>query len=219
MASPASVGQSLAQAIGMTRMGERAAVKLEFTEVGLVSPEVGIPHNTILTAQALSLPTFPVPNTAIPGDLNFGKLLFADAEVVTGGLAAAGETDFYKFNGSAGDIINAEVLSVVPNRFGSFDIDPMIRIFRQDGITVVPQGAGVAFNDDEFESLDSALIDIVLPATETYYVQVLPFSSSDTGNYELYLYRFRAIPEPAAISLVIVGVIAVASTKRRMRRA
>jgi hypothetical protein len=157
-------------------------------------------------AQPLTLPTFPVPNTAIAGDLNFGKLLFADAEVITGSISLAGQTDFYSFSGTAGDIINAEVLSNVPDRLvaGNF-IDPMIRIFRQDGVTVVPHGAGIAFSDDEFESLDSALIDIVLPATETYYAQVLPFNSTDTGNYEMFLYRFRAIPEPAALSLLTLA--------------
>jgi hypothetical protein len=221
MASPASVGQTLAEAIAGTYMGERAAVKLEFTEVGLVSPEVGAAHGTPATAQPLTLPTFPVPNTAVPGDLNFGKSLFADAEVVTASIATVGQADYYSFSGTAGDIINAEVISLVPDRFGAGDVDGAITMFMPDGVTPVVHGIGTAFNDDEFESFDSALIDIVLPATGTYYVRVnsSPLAPGDTGAYELYLYRFRTvIPEPASLSLLMLGALVAAGSARRARQ-
>jgi hypothetical protein len=225
MASPVSVGQTLTEALNGTRMGERAAVKLEFIEAGTVSPEVIVPHNTFLTAQALTLPTFPVPNTAIAGDLNFGKSLFADAEVVTASIGLPAEIDYYSFTGTAGDIINAEVISQVPDRFAGNGIDPVVRLFHSDGITVVTQGTGTAFNDREFESFDSALIDVVLPVTGTFYVQVhsfpvAPGTSVDTGDYDFYLYRFRAepVPEPSAITLMSLGIIGVANSGRRSHR-
>jgi hypothetical protein len=220
MASPASVGQTIAQAIAPTVLGERSAVKLEFNEVGLVSPEIGVAHGTPATAQPLTLPTFSVPNTAKPGDLRYGMNLYADAEVVTASINAAGQHDWYQFSGTAGDIINAEVMSVVPSRFGAFDIDPMIDIFMPNEVSLVPQGVGAAFNDDEFESLDSTLIDIVLPATGTFYARVRAFSFGDTGNYELYLFRFRAeaVPEPAAVTLsACCALLAMGAARRRGR--
>lgn len=220
MASPASVGQTIAEAIAPTVMGERSAVKLEFNEVGLVSPEVGVAHGTPATAQMLSLPTFPVPNTAILGDLRYGMGLTADAEVVTGSLSVPFEKDVYKFAGVAGDVINAEVISLVPSRFGVTDIDALVELIMPDGVTFVVQGAGIAVNDDEFESFDSTLIDIVLPVTGAYFVRVgaTPFFPGDTGDYELFLYRFRSrpVPEPGALTMLVFGVLfAVGSVRRR----
>ena len=221
MASPASVGQTIAEAIAGSYMGERSAVKLEFNHVGTVSPEVGVAHDMPATAQPLTLPTYPVPNTAVPGDLVFGMSLFADAEVVTGSIIAPFETDMYSFSGVAGDIINAEAISLVPARFGVTDIDSLIELFMPDGVTPVVQGGGVAVNDDEFESFDSTLIDVVLPVTGTYFVRVgaTPFVPFDTGDYELYLYRFRAlaVPEPAALSLLMLGAVLAAGSTRRAR--
>jgi hypothetical protein len=217
MASPASIGQTIAQAIAGTRMGERSAIKLEFNEVGTVSPEVGAAHGTTATAQLLTLPTFSVPNTAIAGDFNFGKNLFADAEVVTGSIGATSQLDYYMFSGTVGDVINAEVVSTVPSRFGTTDINPQITLYRPDGTTVVALGTGSAFNDNEFESVDSALIDIVLPVTGTFYVKVNAATSTDTGNYELYLYRFRAevIPEPATFALLPLALFVATGIRSR----
>jgi hypothetical protein len=220
MASPASVGQTVAEAIAPTVMGERSAVKLEFNEVGLVSPEVGIAHGTPATAQMLTLPTFPVPNTAVPGDLRYGMSLSADAEVVTGSLSLPFEKDVYKFVGTAGDVINAEVISLVPARFGVTDIDALVELIMPDGVTFVAQGAGIAVNDDEFESFDATLIDIVLPVTGAYFVRVgaTPFFPGDTGDYELFLYRFNArpVPEPGVLTLLVFGALfAVGSVRRR----
>jgi hypothetical protein len=221
MASPASVGQTLAEAIAGTYMGERSAVKLEFTEVGLVSPEIGAAHATPATAQFMTLPNFPVPNTAVPGDLRFGFNLSADAETVTASISAPGQVDFYEFAGVAGDIVNAEVISLVPNRYAGIGVDSQIDIFMPDGVTPVP--GGHSFNDDEFESFDSTLIDVVLPVTGPYYVRVRSsavFAPADTGAYELYLYKFHAtlIPEPTALSLVIFGAALVSGLSRRGRR-
>jgi hypothetical protein len=160
-----------------------------------------------------------VPNTAVFGDVNFGNPLAADAEVVTASIGAAGQSDYYSFSGKAGDVINAEVISVVPNRFGAADVDSQIRLYMPDGTTLVPQGAGTATNDDEFESFDSALIDVVLPVTGTYYARVnaSPFVSSDTGNYELFLYRFYVVPEPTSIALLMLGALMAVGSARRAR--
>ncbi len=217
MASPLSVGQSLSTAIGDTYHGERSAVKLEFTETGTVSPEVGVPHGLPAAAQLLTLPTIGVPNTLMPGDAYFGLDLFADAETVTAAITAPGETDYYSFTGSAGDIFNVEVISIVPDRI-SPKLNPEVTMYLTDGTTPVPQGTGSAFNDDEFEFLDSALIDVVLPSAGTYYVRVNASGlvPTDTGDYELFIYRFRAeVPEPSTLVLAVMGLAVMLATRRR----
>jgi hypothetical protein len=224
MASPASVGQTLAQAIGGTVMGERSAVKMEFTEVGTVTPEVGVAHNNAATAQALTLPTIAVPNTALLGHQNHGMYLNADVEVVTGSIGAAGQLDYYSFSGTAGDRMNAEGISLVPLRYGAGagpnNVDTTLTLIMPDGVTPVP--GQPSFNDDEFESFDSALIDVLLPVTGTYYVRVgvTQFLPNDTGKYELYLYRFRtsAVPEPTTLVLVALGGLAALGSIRRRAR-
>jgi Ca2+-binding RTX toxin-like protein len=52
-------------------------------------------------------------------------------------------------------------------------------------------------NDDQFEPTDSSLFDFRLPADGTYIVEVDTFSSAttphtDTGSYELFMYRFES---------------------------
>jgi hypothetical protein len=230
MASPGSIRQTISEAVAGTVMGERSAVKLEFNEMGTVTPETAGFHSTPATAQPLSLPTFSVPNTALPGDLNFGKALFADAEVITAaiiddGIPLSGESDYYSFSGFAGDVINAEVLSFVPNRLAPGNpVDPEIGLYMPDGATLVSLGAGFAFNDDEFESEDSALIDVILPTDGTYYVRVSASTASrpdDLGDYELFLYRFGAvtIPEPTTACLLVLGVFFAVGKGRRLRLA
>jgi len=186
----------------------------------MVTPEIAAAHGNAVSAQALTLPTYPMPNTAVLGDQNYGMNLFADAEVVTASIGAPGQLDFYSFAGTAGDIINAEVISLVPNRYGETtgpsNVDATITLLMPNGVSQVP---GPSFNDDEFESFDAALIDVVLPVTGTYYVRigVTSFIPNDTGNYELFLFRFRAtpVPEPASLTLLALASFLSAGSLRR----
>lgn len=216
MASPAAVGSTLFDAAGDTFLSERSAVKLSFNEQGSVVAEQVAAHGTLPTAQALTLAALTVPNTLLSGD-NLGKILSADAVVVTGGIAAGGETDIYSFSGSAGDLMNFEVISAVLDRIAN-SIDSEIRI-RDSGGALVDYFGSTAFNDREFESNDSILIDLVLPSTDTYYVEVNADSGTDTGNYELYAMRFSAttgpIPEPSSILLFGTGLAALGLALRR----
>ena len=62
-----------------------------------------------------------------------------------------------------------------------------------------------AVSDDNFENQDALLLDVPLPTTGTYYIQVDTFASAefnvpdtDTGNYELFLYRSKPVQAVSA---------------------
>ncbi|MEO1237490.1 MAG: hypothetical protein AAFX76_11945, partial [Planctomycetota bacterium] len=215
MSSPASVGASIGQLLAETSFSARSAVKLAFNEQGTVTDETASFHGSIATAQALSLPTIALPNTALPDDTLFGGEFQADAEVVLGSIAVGGESDFYSFDAQEGDLFNFEVLSGVlnPDRVSFNPIDPTLTILDATGVAVDYFGS-TAFNDDELETLDSIIIDLVIPEDGTFFVEVGAFSSVDTGSYELFAYRFEVVPEPVASSILMVGVAAMIARRR-----
>ena len=186
---------------------ERSAVRLSFNERGTVSDEVATPHGDAATAQPLTLPTISVPNTLGAGADNAGLQFFADAEVVTATLGSASEEDWYSFIADAGDLFNFETISNSTDRIAD-DFDTQLTLYDADGISQL------MFNDDEFETRDSILLDAVIPAAGTYFVRVNGFSG--TGGYELFGHRFRAVvPEPT--SLAVLAVLGLAAGRRRGR--
>jgi Bacterial pre-peptidase C-terminal domain/PEP-CTERM motif len=221
MASPASVGQLLSEANESATFNERSAVKLAFNEQPNVIAEQAGVHGSIATAQAITLAALNVPNP-LPalGRMNSGKLFDVDAFVVTGAIGVNDENDFYSFTADAGDLFNFEVISGVPNRIAN-PIDSVIRVRDSSG-AVIAYYSGTAVNDDEFESTDSILIDLRLQSTGTYFIEVDTFGTADTGNYELFGYRFAAfdntpIPEPGTLMLGLVGVALAGAARRRQR--
>lgn len=190
MASPASVGETLFDAVSGQFFGEREAVKLSTWAFGgaVVAEQVGA-HDTLLTAQPIQFRELFVPNTVVSG-VNQGRAFRVNQLTVTGALNASGERDLYQFQGTAGQLMNFEVISSVLSRYTS-TIDPIIRILDANGIPV-PYYGTIARNDDEFESTDSILIDLTLPTTGAYFVEITPFSTGDTGSYELFGYDFAS---------------------------
>lgn len=213
MASPASLNQTLNQAVGPVFFGEREDVKLSFNQFGSVFAESGAAHGSTATAQALTLNDLAVPNTTDSSAQNFGKTFAVKAFDVTGSIGASGQQDFYSFAAPAG-LFEVEVMSKVLPTGRTSLLDPMITIFDSLG-TAVPYygGAGGANNDDEFETTDSALIDLILPSTGTYFAKVNGFNTS-TGGYELFAYTF-AVPEPGAIGLSLAGLTLLLVHRRR----
>jgi hypothetical protein len=171
-------------------LSERSATKMQFSLNGTVVNEVPGPKSTLATAQPLALNNITVPNTIISG-ANAGLNDFSvDAVDVMGSLGVAGEVDLYSFQANAGDLFNIEVMSSIISQRVSNTIDSQISILDSLGNLIDYYGTD-AFNDDELESTDSILIDLTIPADDTYYMQVDAFSSSDTGAYELFAYRFN----------------------------
>jgi Ca2+-binding RTX toxin-like protein len=203
MATPASVGSSLFDAVAGPFVGEREAVKLAFSESGTSVVEAALPL-VEGAARALDLVSLAVPNTLRRG-VNLLKDFAVAAVNVVGSIGLAGgrsEDDFYRITGRAGDLLNLEVFSVRLGQRYANPIDGILRVYAADRTTLVPYYAGVAENDDGFErprnapnGWDPILVDLRLPADGDYFIQVDTYSSSnvsdlDTGDYELFVYRF-----------------------------
>lgn len=232
MASPASTGQTLFEAVQDTFFNERSAIKLAFNNTGTTINEAAGAKGSLAAAQALSLSSLLVPNTVpqfIPGTatptVNFGKEFDVSAIAVLGNLDVAGQLDFYSFAANAGDLFNFEVISEAATTGGFFRygnrIDSLISILDSSG-NLVPWYGGLAQNDDEFEGFDSLLMDLIIPTTGTYFVQVNAFSAADTGNYELFMHRFNAftptatsVPEPGTFGLALLSTGALGLVRRR----
>jgi hypothetical protein len=189
MGTPA-IGVPLQTVSNQHWLSERSATKAQFSLTGTVINEVPGPKSTLATAQTIALNNMTVPNTIVSGD-NAGPNDFSvDAIDVIGTLGLGGEIDMYRFQASAGDLFNIEVISsVIGHRIGN-TLDTQISVLDSNGALINYWGSS-AFNDDEFETTDAILIDLTIPSDGTYYMKVNAFSASDTGTYELYAYRFN----------------------------
>ena len=179
----ASVGSDRFNDLRGLYFGEREAVKLAyaFSDQAVVNAgETGV-HNSIASAQPLNFAKLAVPNTLRTG-LNSAKVFFVDAISILGSIQLDGttgdsENDFYSFSGTAGELVNIDVSSLALRDNGdSTDgyVDSIIRVYDSSGSLVAYFGKD-AINDDEFESSDSSIIDLLLPANDTYYIEVDTF--------------------------------------------
>ena len=194
--------------------GERSAIKLAaIFQLDVVDEAVGN-NDSIANAQALDLGQLIVPNTIVSGQ-NAGIGDFdVDAISVVGSIDVGTDDDFYSFEGEAGDLFNFEVIS--SGNSNIFDtVDSQITILDSDGNALNYFGQP-AFNDDEIETLDSIIIDLVLEDSGTFFIQVGNFGTS-TGDYELFFSRFNgvAVPEPASTGIIMFGLIACGLKRRR----
>jgi hypothetical protein len=205
MASPASVGSSLADATGQPFFGERELVKLAFADHAPATPTAGtliVPeqatapgaHASTATTQPLTLLGLPVPNTMTKG-FDANKQFVVTAIDVAGQIKLNGsqsESDYYSFALPQSQNVTIEVMSSSLTRYQTDPagtIDSVVRIYDQ-------KGQLIAENDDQFEPQDSNLLDLQL-AGGTYYVQVDTYTGNgvphtDTGKYEMLVYTFAA---------------------------
>ncbi len=202
----ASFNSFINPAVDMS-FSERSLIKLTFNEQGVTYAEAPGNKGSIATAQAIDLVSMNVLNT-LPGTFsNSGETFFVDAAAVTGRIASSGQQDFYAIDLDAGVQLTVEVMSEALGRITD-DFDTTVGLFDGSGSLVSYYGS-TAFNDDEFETLDSILLDVLIPETGTYYIRVAGFGSS-TGDYEMFAYTFSTVPEPtslAGIALLTLGLV------------
>jgi hypothetical protein len=128
-------------------------------------PAAGGGSLTIRSAYVVgSLPSLAVPNTLRPGARDYGATFNVTAAAVNGALATPAQEDFYAISGHAGELMTFQVISY-NNTLNPRPILPEL-------LVVGPSGQVVGYNRYEFESTDSTLMDITLPADGTYYVGV-----------------------------------------------
>jgi hypothetical protein len=211
------------------RFGFREAIKLKMAG----HPEdfeMPGPPKTPMTAQPMSFTSISVPNTMIghPEGNLFPKPSYSVAvDVIAGTLSLfpPGDpmtppgpitTDYYSFFGTEGETVTIEVMSSILSwRFADIT-DPVV--FLLDGMGL-PVGT-YFFNDDEHESTDSMLLDITLPYTGPYVIEVGPVEPASpmmAGAYDLYVYRYTTVPEPSTLAL-FAAVTSLSLCGRRTRR-
>jgi len=182
ISSPASIGSTRFNDLRSLYFGEREAIKLAlaFSDQAQVrTNEPATSHGTRTAAVQLNLVTLDVPNLAT-GGLSKDKAFRVQAASVVGSIGLSGavsESDWYSFAGNAGDIVTVEVMSRALKRYytsNATSIDSVLRLYDSTGQLVRTFGAD-AVNDDEFESSDSLLMDVTLPANGQYYIEVDTF--------------------------------------------
>ncbi|MCA9061786.1 MAG: pre-peptidase C-terminal domain-containing protein, partial [Planctomycetaceae bacterium] len=187
LASPASLGTTLIDALSNPFFGEREAIKLAFADTGTTVGELNdtlktnltINGNQILVQDLGALPDLYVPNTLLTGArADSGLSVSAINAVGTISLNGDGrsESDFYRFTGQAGDRVTVEIFSASLERIGN-SIDSVLRLRDAQGNSVPYYSSSIgAFNDDGIELSDSILLDVVLPADGAYFIEVDTFS-------------------------------------------
>ena len=186
MASPASVGSTLTDVTTPSWFSERSATKLANNEQGSIQGE-----------GPLMFDPLDVPNTIVTGD-NAGHVFDVDSFVGEGEVSTSGELDQFSFEGSTGDLFTFEVISRIIDYRVMDVLNPMITVIDPDDMDIDYYGTTPASNDDEFETDDSIIIDLVLPKDGTYTIEVEASDppGTDTGQYELLGYRFIANAPP-----------------------
>jgi Matrixin/PKD domain/Right handed beta helix region/Periplasmic copper-binding protein (NosD) len=180
ISSPATVGSDRFNDLRDLYFGPREAIKLTFAQSGVTLPEQSGAHRSIASAEPIGLYALNVPNTTTDGR-DAGKTFQVAAVNVAGNLqidpsTGRAESDYYAISGRKGDVLTLEVDSTLLARLSGQDtIDSVLSVYDAQG-NLVPYYGGLAQNDDQFEPTDSLLLDLVLPADGTYYVQVASFS-------------------------------------------
>ncbi len=203
-------------------IGPRSAVKL-LHDTFFDLDEDSLDKNFPLDPQPLPLTTIPLPNTLPPGDPFAGLDLWADVVIVEEasiemlfieGSPVGPESDYYSVDAAAGDVFTVEVIS----ELGPGDpLDTAVAFLNPaTGYTPVPWWP-TAINNDERESTDSLIQDIIIPADGEYVIEVYtPFGSLDEfGDYELLIYRLNATPEPGTMALLGLGALAMLRRRRK----
>ena len=185
-------------------LSERSAMKLMHNTSGPIDPEVGILHGDPASAQPVPLAPIPVPNThRIPDPFFIDPVdptPLTEFSGFSGGIAGATldvpfALDYYVFDAPAGSVVTIEVISKViadtdPGRIPD-PVDMVVEIIDSTLSPLpYPVASPFAINDDSFESTDSILIDIVLPGTGPYYIDIRASGKPGadiTGEYELYV--------------------------------
>ncbi len=192
--SPASVGSTRFDDLNDLYFGEREAIKLAFAGSNPAQTTFTNvdSNNSRSTAIPLNPVTLEVPNTLSRGQ-NQQKDLYVQIASVIGQIRVDSTStiptnrsmsDWYSFEGRAGELINIDVLSNSVARFGTGAngaltrndyVDTIVRVYDASG-NLIRYYDGLAVNDDTFEPTDSSLIDLLLPAAGEYFIEIDTFN-------------------------------------------
>ncbi len=186
---------------------ERSAVKLAFAEHGDVIREQAAPHGDFSTAQPLVLQPVSAPNPLLSG-LNAGEEFKVEAaSVIDASIGAldpaigpGGQSDFYSFQGHAGQLITIETMS---SSLASVS-DPKTAQFNASDPTIVDLGSNtILVPNHGFETGDAVVYSnggganiLGLTNEETYFVIV---DENDPDRIQLAVTRDLALQTPPGV--------------------
>ncbi|MEM6689115.1 MAG: PKD domain-containing protein [Planctomycetota bacterium] len=226
IASPNSVGTTMANAFGNPRLGTRGAIKFAFAESGRAvvesdSEKQANPNFSDLVQSLGVLPSLSVPQTdPLQGDdYHNVSAISVIGQIEQPVIGQPSESDFYSFVGSPGDLLTIEVLNQTIRHRVDRIFDTVIRLYGPDGQVVEYQGDSVygAFNDNAFETIDALLFDFQLPprsdgttSPAEYTIEVdtfsfdlpelnLPNVPSYIGNFDVDAFRASNPDHPAVL--------------------
>jgi hypothetical protein len=157
---------------------------------------------------------------------------------LTLGVPAAGSTtgfsyfldeganvNFWKIFLTAGEVINISATRLNQNLNPAFDLYSGITSADTSEFVDGTSWGGMTLLDSAIDDVpppspgtgpggDPLLSDFVAPTTGFYTVAVGGFLSSDDG---LYPYRIEAVPTPATVPLLLVGLFGLICTRRQLR--
>ena len=171
MATPA-FGLPLNDFIATTNgfFSERSALKLHLAEEARVFLEGNLKRDKRAGAQTLDLKVDMIPNTIEVGENAGGNKIKMETAWVQGRLDSKTDVDEYVFTARAGEFVNAELIS-----FSDFNIeDDVIATLRLYRVGSRGQRELVAENAQTFEPYDPFLLDIEVPASGQYVLEVAP---------------------------------------------
>ncbi len=178
---------------GRAALSERSLIKLAFATDGNVVSETSSNNNSLGSAQVLDLQQLDVPNNRPAGTAQAGEVLpVRAASVDNASISNTSDSDFYEITAFADDFLSVEVMSSALDRIGD-TVDTIARVYDASGNLLNYYGQD-AVNDDELETLDSHIFDLIIPADGTYFIEVDAFGSS-TGDYELFVQSFGSFDE------------------------
>lgn len=155
------------------------------------------PNDTFATAQAVG------PHDGLIDIIGFRE--FGGA----GNFGLGAANDFYRFTGTAGDMITIEVIDTG----GGTLFDSTLALFDSGGTEL-------AFNDDSplANSPAGSFLSYTFGTTGTFAIGIGGFLEDDTFGYRAEIRGLSPVPLPASAALLLAGLGAFALARRRVSR-
>ncbi|RLS75443.1 MAG: hypothetical protein DWI02_12405, partial [Planctomycetota bacterium] len=186
ISSPATVGSDRFSDLETLYFGERESIKLAiaFTDQSLVMAAQQAAATTLISPQPITLTAISCANTLDHNTLNYGKAFLVSAKQIIG--QTRGESNFYQFYATKGQILNADAASVILSTSG-YGI-------AFDSRLVVSNASGsiLASSENGFETSDAQIIDLTIPDNGYYIIEVAS-AQGQLGDYRLTISTFEAI--------------------------